>query len=193
MEFSWVLSIIFIATSLPVGTCLASFTFAKFPFPIVLRSLYFPICSSAGRHLVWFVAPAGGSSPCLHRVWLLLTRTCILGEPWRFKVNIKLIVNTFDLCSGHASYDAMFSEILKGNMIYMITSIKCENFPFMRWSFYKNFCWWVRDQSCEVDSICVYMTRFWQRDFLRKLIAMLTVCISIGRLFQFRYFLRKVW
>ena len=34
-------------TSLPVGTCLASFTFAKFPLPIVLMSLYFPIWGSS--------------------------------------------------------------------------------------------------------------------------------------------------
>ena len=30
-------------TSLPVGTCLASLTFAKFPLPIVLINRYLPI------------------------------------------------------------------------------------------------------------------------------------------------------
>lgn len=47
---SWVLSIILIATSLPVGTCFANFTLAKFPLPIVFSNLYFPICSSPGLH-----------------------------------------------------------------------------------------------------------------------------------------------
>lgn len=45
--FNWVLSIILIATSLPVGTCLASFTLAKLPLPIVFSSLYFPIVGSS--------------------------------------------------------------------------------------------------------------------------------------------------
>lgn len=38
---------IFIATSFPVGICFASFTFAKFPLPIVLSNLYFPIIGSS--------------------------------------------------------------------------------------------------------------------------------------------------
>lgn len=48
--FNWVLSIILIATSLPVGTCFANFTLAKLPLPIVFNSLYLPMCSSPGRH-----------------------------------------------------------------------------------------------------------------------------------------------
>lgn len=38
---------ILIATSFPVGTCLASLTLAKLPFPMVLRSLYFPMVGSS--------------------------------------------------------------------------------------------------------------------------------------------------
>uniref|UniRef100_A0A8D8M7K7 Uncharacterized protein n=1 Tax=Cacopsylla melanoneura TaxID=428564 RepID=A0A8D8M7K7_9HEMI len=38
---------ILIATSFPVGTCLASLTLAKFPFPIVLSSLYLPMWGSS--------------------------------------------------------------------------------------------------------------------------------------------------
>ena len=34
-------------TSLPVGMCFASFTLAKFPLPIVLRSRYFPMWGSS--------------------------------------------------------------------------------------------------------------------------------------------------
>lgn len=34
-------------TSFPVGMCLASLTLAKFPFPIVLSSLYFPMWGSS--------------------------------------------------------------------------------------------------------------------------------------------------
>lgn len=34
-------------TSCPVGMCLASFTFAKFPFPMVLSSLYLPTYTSS--------------------------------------------------------------------------------------------------------------------------------------------------
>ena len=44
---SWVLSIILMVTSLPVGMCLASLTLAKFPFPIVLSNLYFPMWGSS--------------------------------------------------------------------------------------------------------------------------------------------------
>ena len=53
---------ILMATSLPVGMCLASFTLAKLPFPMVLSSRYFPM---------W------GSSP----VRRPLTRE--LGSPWQ--------------------------------------------------------------------------------------------------------------
>lgn len=34
-------------TSLPVGMCLASFTFAKLPLPMVLSSRYLPMCGSS--------------------------------------------------------------------------------------------------------------------------------------------------
>uniref|UniRef100_A0A2M3ZMT8 Putative secreted peptide n=1 Tax=Anopheles braziliensis TaxID=58242 RepID=A0A2M3ZMT8_9DIPT len=51
------------ATSLLVGTCLASFTLAKLPLPIVFSSLYLPMCSS----------------PDLHRA--VVPRICIFGEP----------------------------------------------------------------------------------------------------------------
>ena len=34
-------------TSLPVGTCFANLTLAKFPFPMVFMSLYFPMCGSS--------------------------------------------------------------------------------------------------------------------------------------------------
>lgn len=34
-------------TSCPVGICLASFTFAKFPLPIVFSNLYFPTYTSS--------------------------------------------------------------------------------------------------------------------------------------------------
>lgn len=50
--FSCVLSMILMATSLPVGKCLANFTFAKFPFPIVFNSLYRPICGSSEVRLL---------------------------------------------------------------------------------------------------------------------------------------------
>jgi len=38
-------------TSFPVGTCLASLTLAKFPLPIVLSSLYLPMCGSSDERL----------------------------------------------------------------------------------------------------------------------------------------------
>lgn len=34
-------------TSLPVGICLASFTLAKFPLPMVFSNRYFPMCGSS--------------------------------------------------------------------------------------------------------------------------------------------------
>lgn len=49
--FSCVLSIIFIATSLPVGKCLANFTLAKLPLPMVLSNLYFPMVGSSPARL----------------------------------------------------------------------------------------------------------------------------------------------
>ena len=45
--FNWVLSMILMATSLPVGMCLANLTLAKFPFPMVFRSRYLPMCGSS--------------------------------------------------------------------------------------------------------------------------------------------------
>ena len=62
LRYTCVLSMILMATSLPVGMCLASFTLAKLPFPIVFSSRYFPMC---------------GSSP----VRRPLTRE--LGSPWQ--------------------------------------------------------------------------------------------------------------
>jgi hypothetical protein len=41
--FSCVLSMILMATSFPVGMCLASLTLAKFPLPMVLRRRYLPM------------------------------------------------------------------------------------------------------------------------------------------------------
>lgn len=38
-------------TSFPVGTCLASLTLAKLPLPMVLSSLYLPICGSSDERL----------------------------------------------------------------------------------------------------------------------------------------------
>lgn len=38
-------------TSFPVGTCLASLTLAKLPLPIVLSSLYLPMCGSSDERL----------------------------------------------------------------------------------------------------------------------------------------------
>lgn len=38
-------------TSFPVGTCLASLTLAKFPLPMVLSSLYLPMCGSSDERL----------------------------------------------------------------------------------------------------------------------------------------------
>lgn len=38
-------------TSFPVGTCLANLTLAKFPLPIVLSSLYLPMCGSSDERL----------------------------------------------------------------------------------------------------------------------------------------------
>ncbi|RNA05455.1 hypothetical protein BpHYR1_052059, partial [Brachionus plicatilis] len=45
--FSWVLSIILMATCLPMSSCLASFTLAKLPLPIVLIRRYLPMCGSS--------------------------------------------------------------------------------------------------------------------------------------------------
>lgn len=45
--FNWVLSMILMATSFPVGTCFANFTLAKLPLPIVLSNLYLPIVGSS--------------------------------------------------------------------------------------------------------------------------------------------------
>ena len=63
---SWVLSMILMATSWPVGKCRANFTLAKFPLPIVFISRYFPMgCSMSvlrpdGRRLEeWFPWWAG--------------------------------------------------------------------------------------------------------------------------------------
>ena len=38
-------------TSFPVGTCLASLTLAKLPLPMVLSSLYLPMCGSSDERL----------------------------------------------------------------------------------------------------------------------------------------------
>uniref|UniRef100_A0A915JNI5 Secreted protein n=1 Tax=Romanomermis culicivorax TaxID=13658 RepID=A0A915JNI5_ROMCU len=51
LGFNCVLSIILIATSLPVGKCLANLTLAKFPLPIVFNSLYLPMCGSSEARL----------------------------------------------------------------------------------------------------------------------------------------------
>lgn len=40
-----------IFTSFPVGTCLASLTLAKLPLPMVLSSLYLPMCGSSDERL----------------------------------------------------------------------------------------------------------------------------------------------
>uniref|UniRef100_A0A2M4D6C8 Putative secreted protein n=1 Tax=Anopheles darlingi TaxID=43151 RepID=A0A2M4D6C8_ANODA len=61
------------ATSLLVGTCLASFTLAKLPLPIVFSSLYLPMCSS----------------PDLHRA--VVPRICIFGEPRLVDERIDLV------------------------------------------------------------------------------------------------------
>lgn len=50
--FNWVLSMILMATSFPVGTCLASFTLAKFPLPIVFSNLYLPMWGSSEVRLL---------------------------------------------------------------------------------------------------------------------------------------------
>lgn len=96
---------ILIATSFPVGTCLASFTFAKLPLPIVFNSLYLPICSSAGRH----------------RDEEIPLRICMFGEPWDLKRNIhinlclkvKQVVN-LEICGcfGHLSFVTLFTSYL---------------------------------------------------------------------------------
>ena len=44
---SAVLSMILMATSLPVGICFASLTLAKLPLPMVLRRRYLPMCGSS--------------------------------------------------------------------------------------------------------------------------------------------------
>lgn len=60
---------ILMATSFPVGTCLANFTLAKLPLPMVLSNLYFPIV---------------GSSPTLglFLVELLLVDSTVLSLLW---------------------------------------------------------------------------------------------------------------
>ena len=44
--FKWKekLHVVDVHTSFPVRTCLASLTLAKFPFPIVFKIRYLPIC-----------------------------------------------------------------------------------------------------------------------------------------------------
>lgn len=41
-----------VLTSFPVGTCLASLTLAKLPLPMVLSSLYLPMCGSSDVRLL---------------------------------------------------------------------------------------------------------------------------------------------
>ena len=76
---------ILMATSLPVGICLASLTLAKLPLPMVLSSRYLPMC---------------GSSPVRR------PDTRELGSPWQMSnFNIKFTILDFeDILWSEATY-----------------------------------------------------------------------------------------
>lgn len=96
--FNWVLSIILIATSLPVGICFANFTLAKLPLPIVFNSLYLPMCSSPGRHR----SDTPGrycvfGEPCLNESYIMrngkLEKTKIYGSHISHHITAEYIAN----------------------------------------------------------------------------------------------------